>query len=117
MLLRTKHSALWTRASRLVSLRLRHAAEEGAMLRLLEGIRVLDFTWFQQGPYATVVLSDLGAEIIKLEARGHGDPGRGVAADAARGLRPYFIAHDRGKKSVTLDLKRPEAQEIVFRLV
>jgi len=82
----------------------------------LDGIRVLDFTWFQQGPYATVVLSDFGAEIIKVEARAGGDPGRGIGPNASKGLRPYFIAHDRGKKSITLDVKQPEGREVALKL-
>ncbi len=54
--------------------------------------------------------------MIKIEARGHGDLGRCVGPNAAKGLRPYFVAHDRGKKSITLDLKQPDAREIVLRL-
>lgn len=85
------------------------------MARPLEGIRVLDFTWAQQGPYATVLLADMGAEIIKIEHR-EGERGRGVGG--RRGApTSYFVAHDRGKRSVTLDVRRPEAREIVRRFV
>jgi CoA:oxalate CoA-transferase len=80
----------------------------------LSGIRVLDFTFYQQGPYATVMLSDMGAEIIKVEPPGRGDPGRGGVAQ--RGNRSYFIAHDRGKKSITLDLKHPKGRAIALQL-
>ncbi|MFN8626119.1 MAG: CoA transferase [Candidatus Binatia bacterium] len=84
----------------------------------LSGIRVLDFTWAQQGPYATVILSDLGAEIIKVEKRIVGDLGRGVTSDwyQGDGFCPYFWAHDRGKKSITLDLAQSAAKEIVLKL-
>ena len=84
------------------------------MPRPLEGVRVLDFTWAQQGPFATALLADMGAEIIKIEGR-DGERGRHIFP----GERPvpYFVAHNRGKHSVTLDLKRPEAIEIVRRLV
>ncbi|MCK9486968.1 MAG: CoA transferase [Dehalococcoidia bacterium] len=81
----------------------------------LSGIRVLDFTRYQQGPMATVFLSDLGAEVVKVEEPG-GEPGR------ANGLQPdgfsaYFEAHNRGKKSITLDLHIEAAREAVRRLV
>ena len=80
----------------------------------LEGVRVVDFTWAQQGPFATALMADMGAEIIKVEGR-DGERGRHIFP----GDRPvaYFVAHNRGKHSVTLDLKRPEAIEIVKRLV
>ncbi len=80
----------------------------------LEGIRVLDFTWAQQGPYATVLLGDMGAEIIKVEHR-EGERGRGVSRSTSPGS--YFVAHNRGKNSVTLDVRRPEARDIVHRFV
>ncbi len=86
----------------------------------LEGIRVVDWTIWQQGPVASVMLGDLGAEVIKVEERIGGDPGRGVLR--AQGLdlsdRPnfYFEANNRNKKSLTVDLKKPEAVEIVARL-
>ena len=85
------------------------------MGRPLEGIRVLDFTWAQQGPYATTLLADMGAEVIKVEHR-QGERGRGVGA---RNSAPtsYFVAHNRGKHSITLDVRRPEAREIVHRFV
>ena len=85
------------------------------MARPLEGIRVLDFTWAQQGPYATVLLADMGAEIIKVEHR-EGERGRGVGGRKGAPTS-YFVAHDRGKRSVTLDVRRPEAREIVRRFV
>ncbi len=87
----------------------------------LEGIRVLDWTIWQQGPVATVMLADLGAEVIKIEERVGGDPGRGILSMSGvdLGSRPnfYFEANNRNKKSLTLDLKQPEAREIVHGLV
>jgi crotonobetainyl-CoA:carnitine CoA-transferase CaiB-like acyl-CoA transferase len=87
----------------------------------LKGIRILDWTIWQQGPFATVMLGDLGAEVIKIEERDKGDPGRGIVAAAGgetwRGGRNfYFEANNRHKKSIALDLKRPEAREIVHKL-
>ena len=87
----------------------------------LDGIRVIDWTIWQQGPVATAMLGDLGAEVIKIEERTGGDPGRGLlrAAGADTGSRPnwYFEANNRNKKSMTLDLKQDEAREIVYKLV
>jgi crotonobetainyl-CoA:carnitine CoA-transferase CaiB-like acyl-CoA transferase len=87
----------------------------------LSGIRVLDWTIWQQGPVATTMLADLGAEVIKIEERGKGDPGRGIVAAAGgsteRGGRNfYFEANNRHKKSIALDLKAPQAREIIYRL-
>jgi crotonobetainyl-CoA:carnitine CoA-transferase CaiB-like acyl-CoA transferase len=87
----------------------------------LDGIRVLDWTIWQQGPYSTALLADLGAEVIKLETR-EGDPGRAIFAVSGstterNGKNFYFESNNRHKKSVTLDLKKPEAREIVYRLV
>jgi crotonobetainyl-CoA:carnitine CoA-transferase CaiB-like acyl-CoA transferase len=91
------------------------------MALALEGIRVLDWTIWQQGPIGTALLGDLGAEVIKLEAREEGDPGRGLARLSGMGLadRPnfYFEANNRNKKSVALDLKIPEACGLVHELV
>lgn len=84
------------------------------MSRPLEGIRILDFTWAQQGPFATVLLSDMGAEIIKVEGR-EGERGRWGASDMPKPV-PYFVAHDRGKNSLTLDVRTPEGREIALKL-
>lgn len=81
----------------------------------LDGVRVLDFTRFQQGPYATVMLADLGAEVWKVEARGGGDPGRNVDV-GADGFCRYFEAHDRGKRSITLDVREEAGREVALRL-
>jgi crotonobetainyl-CoA:carnitine CoA-transferase CaiB-like acyl-CoA transferase len=86
----------------------------------LDGIRVVDWTIWQQGPVAAVMLGDLGAEVIKVEERTGGDPGRGVLRAQGMDLsdRPnfYFEANNRNKKSLTVDLKKPEGVEIVRRL-
>jgi crotonobetainyl-CoA:carnitine CoA-transferase CaiB-like acyl-CoA transferase len=67
------------------------------------------------------MLADLGAEVIKIEERERGDPGRGITAVAGsatvkKSRNYYFEANNKHKKSITLDLKRPEAREIVYRL-
>lgn len=88
----------------------------------LEGIRVIDWTIWQQGPQATAMLGDLGAEVIKIEARG-GDPARGMMdiiramGDVPEVWNYYFEYFNRNKKSLTVDLKRPAGKEIIYRLV
>ncbi|MBI5946953.1 MAG: CoA transferase [Chloroflexi bacterium] len=81
----------------------------------LEGIRVCDLTIAQFGAHATMMLADMGAEVIKVESPRMGDPGRGIALQPD-GLSPFFQAHNRGKKSVTVNLRRPAGKEIVRRL-
>jgi len=88
----------------------------------LDGIRIIDWTIWQQGPVATQMLADLGAEVIKIEERERGDPGRGITAVAGSatvkgGRNYYFEANNKHKKSIALNLKQPEAREIVHRLV
>jgi crotonobetainyl-CoA:carnitine CoA-transferase CaiB-like acyl-CoA transferase len=80
----------------------------------LSGIRVLDFTMFQHGPYGTMLLAELGAEVLKVEPPG-GEFGR--ATGSTDGFSAFFEGNNRGKKSLTLDLKHPGAAAIVTRLV
>jgi crotonobetainyl-CoA:carnitine CoA-transferase CaiB-like acyl-CoA transferase len=86
----------------------------------LEGMLVLDWTIWQQGPVCSAMLGDMGADVIKIEQRGTGDPGRWLLAAAGQTLsdRPnwYFEANNRNKKSITLDLKKPEGIEVVHAL-
>ncbi|WP_254604515.1 CaiB/BaiF CoA transferase family protein [Achromobacter insolitus] len=82
----------------------------------LTGIRVLDLTRIISGPYCTSILADMGAEVIKIEAPGEGDPIRrqGVIKD---GLSWYFANYNRNKRSVTLDLYSAQGKEILRRLI
>lgn len=86
----------------------------------LEGIRVLDWTIWQQGPVCSAMLGDLGAEVIKVESREGGDPGRGILAMSGADVssRPnfYFEANNRNKKSITVDVKKPEGRDLVREL-
>ena len=93
-------------------------------MRPLTGMRVLAFEQYGAGPFGTQHLADLGAEVIKIEAAGTG-------GDYLRGIGPYFVggntgdsdaslffqALNRNKKSLTLDITRPEGREILMRLV
>jgi crotonobetainyl-CoA:carnitine CoA-transferase CaiB-like acyl-CoA transferase len=80
----------------------------------LTGITVVEFADYVTGPYAAVLLADLGARVIKLEAPGHGDPFRGWGEG---GYSPTFCSVNRGKESVALDLRVPAAQEVAQALV
>ena len=88
------------------------------MTMALEGVRVLDFTQMMMGPWATQFLGDLGADVIKIERPGVGEWERGLPAmgDLLDGQSPFFLAMNRNKRSVSLNLKDPRAREIVFRL-
>jgi alpha-methylacyl-CoA racemase len=71
----------------------------------LDGVRVLDLTRYLPGPYATQLLADAGAEVIKIEDTGMGDPSRWMTFDAEESEGTLFDAVNRGKRSVALDLK------------
>ena len=85
----------------------------------LVGLRVLDLTRVLAGPTCTQMLGDLGAEVIKIERPGAGDDTRGFAPPYMPGTREsaYFVGVNRNKKSVTLDIARPEGQALVRRLL
>ena len=82
----------------------------------LQGIRVLDLTWVLSGPFCTLTLCDLGADVIKLERPPYGDVSRttGPLVDGESG---YFFSVNRGKRSLALDLTSEEGKEIFLRLV
>jgi len=85
------------------------------MARPLDGIRILDFTRYQQGPFATVLLGDFGAEVIKVEDPGGGDFGRRMLKEPD-GFSAFWEALNRGKKSITLDMRQAEDRDIALRL-
>ena len=82
----------------------------------LKGIRVLDLTRILAGPYATMILRDLGAEVIKIEQPGVGDEARDFGP-FKNDFSLYFMSVNRGKKSITLNLKSPRGKELFLELV
>jgi crotonobetainyl-CoA:carnitine CoA-transferase CaiB-like acyl-CoA transferase len=84
--------------------------------RPLEGIRVLDFTRAMAGPFATMLLGDLGADVIKIEPP-EGDESRSWMPPDINGVSAYFISVNRNKRSIAIDLKKLGALEIIDRLV
>ena len=86
------------------------------MARALEGIKVLDLTRVLAGPYATMILGDMGAEIIKIEAMGTGDDSRAFGP-YVNGESAYFMSINRNKKSITMNLKNPEAIRVFKEMV
>lgn len=84
----------------------------------LAGVRVVDFTQVVAGPYCTMMLADMGAEVVKIERAGHGDDLRRTVPYRGReGHEDYFNALNRSKKSVALDLKDERHRAIALRLL
>ncbi len=83
----------------------------------LHGIRVLDLTRILAGPYATMILGDLGAEVLKIERPEGGDGSRGTGPFWAEGYSTYFMSLNRSKQSVTLDLANPKGKDLLLQLV
>jgi crotonobetainyl-CoA:carnitine CoA-transferase CaiB-like acyl-CoA transferase len=101
----------------------RAPARRPAVSRILQGIRVLDLTRVLAGPWATQNLADLGAEVIKVERPGQGDDTRRWGPPFLRDREgretsdaAYYLACNRGKKSVTLDIAKPAGQALARRL-
>jgi crotonobetainyl-CoA:carnitine CoA-transferase CaiB-like acyl-CoA transferase len=82
----------------------------------LAGIRVLDLTTVQMGPWCTRILADFGADVIKVEAPG-GDSSRYTGVPRHRGMSGTFQHNGRGKRSIAIDLKQTEARDVILRLV
>ncbi len=82
----------------------------------LDGIRVLDLSRVLAGPFCTMILGDLGAEVIKVERPGEGDDTRHWGPPFASGESAYYLSANRNKKSVTVDLKTGKGAELVRRL-
>lgn len=85
-------------------------------MRILQGVRVLDLTHVLAGPYASMLLADMGAEVLKIEKPGRGDTTRGTPPSAGD-VSHYFAAVNWGKRSVAVDLKHEEGRALFLRLV
>lgn len=83
----------------------------------LDGIRVIDFTRVLAGPYCTMMLGDLGAEVIKVEQPGSGDGTRQWGPPWVGEESAYFLSTNRNKKSITLNLKHEEGQRLAHELI
>lgn len=86
------------------------------MVQALQGVKVLDLTRVLAGPYATMVLADMGAEVIKVEIPGRGDDSRQYGP-YVNGESAYFMSINRNKRSMTLNLKSDEGKDILRKLV
>ncbi len=86
-------------------------------MRPLEGLRFIDLTRVVAGPYCTMMLGDLGAEVIKIEQPGKGDDSRAFAPPYQGDESAYFLSVNRNKKSIALDLKSATGREVLGRLI
>jgi crotonobetainyl-CoA:carnitine CoA-transferase CaiB-like acyl-CoA transferase len=83
----------------------------------LSGVRVLDFSRVLAGPYCTMLLADLGADVVKVERPGSGDETRSWGPPFVEGEATYYLAVNRGKRSLALDLAGPGSRAVVARLL
>jgi len=84
--------------------------------QVLEGIKVLDLTRFLAGPYCSMILADLGAEVIKVERPGTGDGSRQWGPPFIQGESAYFLSINRNKKSITLNLQSEKGKTILHKM-
>ena len=90
----------------------------------LEGIRVIDLTRILAGPFSTMLMADMGADIIKVEQPGTGDPARGNGPflspegteSSEQQFSTYFMSINRGKRSIAIDLSKPKGREVLLKL-
>ncbi len=89
----------------------------GPGYQLLQGVRVLDFTGSVSGPYATMMLADMGAEVIKVERRGRGDDCRHWVPPTLDGVSLWFLSVNRNKQSIALDFASADGQAVLQDLI
>ncbi|MCK4644896.1 MAG: CoA transferase [Candidatus Aminicenantes bacterium] len=83
----------------------------------LSDVRILDLSRMLAGPFASMMLADLGAEVIKIEDPDGGDKTRTMGPKLSEGQSAYFLSINRNKKSLTLDLRKERAREVFYKLV
>src|SRR5476649_2587580 len=83
---------------------------------MLDGLKVLDLSRVLAGPLCTMLLGDLGADVIKIERPGSGDETRGWGPPFAGDLSAYYLSCNRNKKAITLDLSQPEGLQVFHDL-
>ncbi len=86
------------------------------MTTLLDGIKILDLTRYQAGPSCTLHLATFGADVIKVEAPGKGDPGRTALAVEEQPVNPYFLSLNHSKRGITVDYHHSEGKELLLKL-
>src|SRR5260370_2523735 len=93
------------------------AVKGEAMKGALEGIRVLELTQIMAGPYCTMLLADLGAEVIKIETPQGGDDSRRMAPPYYDGESAAFMAINRNKYGVAIDIRTPPGKQLLWRFI
>jgi len=83
----------------------------------LSGLKVIDLSRFIAGPYCTMKLGDMGAEVIKVETPGKGDDSRELGPPFLEGESAYYLSFNRNKKSITLNMREEQAKEILQQLI
>ena len=87
------------------------------MTQVLDNVRVIDLTQALAGPYCTMLLGDMGADVIKVEQPGRGDQSRGWGPPFVEGESAYFLSINRNKRSLTLNIKSSAGQKILHQLI
>src|SRR5688572_6066550 len=89
-------------------------------MKLLKGVRVLDVSWLIPGPHTTMILADLGADVIKIETPkpSNGDYFRiALKPENPGGMNPFFVWMNRNKRSITVDFRKKEGQDLIHEMV
>src|SRR3990172_13302259 len=89
--------------------------QEVVVVAALDGMRILDMTQYEAGTSCTQALAWYGADVVKVEQPGTGDPGRGVAW--GQGNAPYFVNWNSNKRSVAISLDRPQGRDLLLRML